>query len=203
MDVLHLQAALSRAGYDPGAQDGIAGPRTWAALFGYMARRDLGDRGAALGRGAAAHFVAYGIDSAMRVAHFVAQAAHETEGFLTLREIWGPTPAQRGYEGRADLGNVKAGDGYLFRGRGIFQLTGRANYARYGQKLGLDLVNHPELAEQPDIAVLTACAYWQEHGLSVLADADDVVAITRRINGGTNGLAEREALLVRAKAVLL
>jgi putative chitinase len=203
MDVLQLQARLAARGFDPGAQDGTLGPRTYAALFGYVAGRALAYTGLALGQAAAAHFGAYGIDTPLRLAHFLAQAAHETGSFHFFREIWGPTPAQRGYEGRADLGNTHAGDGSYFRGRGIFQITGRANYATYGARLGLDLVHHPELAEDPAISVVIACAYWLAHDLNVLADADNVVAITRAINGGANGLSDRAEMLVRAKAVLL
>jgi putative chitinase len=197
-----VQAKLSHAGYDPGPQDGALGRKTYAALFSYMARRPLGDRGAALGKGASAHFAAFDITTPLRIAHWMAQAAHETMGFQYLHELWGPTPAQQRYEGRADLGNVNKGDGYLFRGRGVFQLTGRVNYAVYGKLIGLGLVDHPELAEDPEISVLIACAYWRRKGLNALADADDVKTITRRINGGLNGFEERKAALARAKLVL-
>jgi putative chitinase len=197
-----LQAKLSHAGYDPGAQDGALGPKTYAALFSYMARRPLGDRGKALGKGASAHFSAFDITTPLRIAHWMAQATHETGGFKNLRELWGPTPAQQGYEGRADLGNVQKGDGFLYRGRGVFELTGRANYADYGRLIGLGLVDHPELAEDPEISVLIACAYWKRKGLNGLADADDVETITRRINGGLNGFENRKQMLARAKLVL-
>lgn len=200
-----LQARLQAAGCNPGSVDGVDGPGTYAALFAWMAQGARAGIGRAqdLGRSAAAAFPLRGIDTPRRIAHFLAQAAHETMGFVYLREIWGPTPAQQRYEGRADLGNTQPGDGKRFLGRGIFQLTGRANYARYGAKLGLDLTAHPELAEEPGAAVLTACLYWQDHGLSRLADADDAQGITRRINGGVNGLADRLARLERAKRVLL
>ncbi|MFO0992543.1 MAG: hypothetical protein U1E67_11510 [Hyphomicrobiales bacterium] len=89
------------------------------------------------------------IDTPLRLAHFLAQAAHESDGFKTLHEYWGPTPAQKRYEGRKDLGNVKRGDGKRYMGRGIFQLTGRANYRRIGAKLGLPLEATPELAAAP------------------------------------------------------
>jgi putative chitinase len=197
-----LQSKLSHAGFDPGPQDGALGPATYRALFNYMAGHDLGDRGKALGKGASGHFAAFDITTPLRIAHFMAQAAHETMRFVYLHELWGPTPAQARYEGRADLGNVNKGDGFLYRGRGVFQLTGRANYLDYGKLVGLSLVDHPELAEDPEISVLIACAYWKRHGLNQLADADDIVAITHRINGGENGLASRRELLARAKAVL-
>jgi putative chitinase len=198
-----LQARLAHAGYDPGPQDGIIGGETYSALFGYMARRDLDDRGRALGKGAAAHFPPHEIVTPLRIAHFMAQAAHETAQFHYLHELWGPTPEQARYEGRRDLGNTVKGDGYLYRGRGIFQLTGRGNYADYSKAVNLDLVAHPEFAEDPEISVLIACAYWKRHGLNDLADADDIERITRKINGGLNGFEDRKAMLARAKAVLL
>jgi putative chitinase len=198
-----LQGKLSHAGYDPGSMDGALGPKTYAALFSYMARRALGDRGAALGKGAVAHFAAFDITTPLRIAHWMAQATHETGGFRNLHELWGPTEDQKGYEGASRLGNTVKGDGYLYRGRGVFQLTGRGNYIKYGKLIGRNLVDHPELAEDPEVSVLIACAYWKGHGLNDLADADDVESITRRINGGLNGFKERKEALARAKLVLL
>jgi putative chitinase len=135
----------------------------------------------------------YGITTPLRLAHFWAQASHECHGFRTMFEYWGPTAAQTRYEGRKDLGNIQPGDGYRFRGRGIFQLTGRANYAEMGKKLNLDLVNDPDKASDPETALRIACEYWKSRGLNALADKNDIVAITKRINGGTNGLADRRA----------
>jgi putative chitinase len=143
-----------------------------------------------------------GVTTPLRLAHFIAQAAHETAGFKTLTEYWGPTPAQKRYEGRADLGNVKRGDGKRYMGRGIFQITGRANYKTIGAKLGLDLEGNPALAADPEVSVKTACEYWRSRGMNRLADADDMRAVTKRINGGYNGLADREAYLAKAKATL-
>lgn len=85
-------------------------------------------------------------------AYVLATAYHETGNFRWLREIWGPTPAQMRYEGRADLGNTVAGDGRRFMGRGYVQITGRRNYADWGKRLGLDLTDRPDMAEEPDIA---------------------------------------------------
>jgi len=203
MDVKALQRALLAAGYDPGPIDGGLGKRTYAALLRLAAGRQLGALGLALGEALAGEAVAAGLTTSLRLAHFLAQASHETLGFRYLSEIWGPTPAQKRYEGRADLGNTQPGDGSLFRGRGIFQLTGRANYARYGALIGIDLVANPVRAAEPAIAVQTATEYWKDGGLNALADRDDVRAITKRINGGFNGLAERTAILNRVKAVLL
>jgi putative chitinase len=148
-------------------------------------------------------FEKYEINTPLRRCHFWAQAAHESGGFKYLTEIWGPTPAQAKYEGRKNLGNTQDGDGYLFRGRGIFQLTGRANYADMSKRIGRDLVINPELAAKPDVALLIACEYWKSRKLNALADADDVLAITKKINGGTNGLEDRRVNLARAKALWL
>ena len=112
------------------------------------------------------------------------------------------TPAQTRYEGRRDLGNTIKGDGKRFMGRGIFQLTGRANYVKYSAILGVDMVANPALAETAEIAVRVACEYWKSRGLNALADANDLKGITKRINGGFNGLADRQRYLARAKQVL-
>lgn len=125
-----------------------------------------------------------GIDTPAREAEFLAQACLETDYFKTLREYWGPTKAQSGYEGRKDLGNVVAGDGKKFMGRGIFQCTGRDNYARYGKRLGLDLLKEPELAARPDISVRIAVMYWNDKGLNAYADRGETAAISRAINRG-------------------
>lgn len=85
-------------------------------------------------------------------AYVLGTAWHETGAFKYMREIWGPTPAQKRYEGRADLGNVVKGDGKKFMGRGFVQITGRRNYTDWGKRLGLDLLKEPQLAEQPEIA---------------------------------------------------
>jgi len=190
-----LQAALGVVA------DGIIGANTLRALFArFGANPSLAGP---LGRAGARDMLEAGIlETPLRLAHFVAQAAHETGGFRLMRELWGPTPAQRGYEGRRDLGNTQAGDGFRYRGRGIFQLTGRANYRDIGDALGLPLEAQPELAEQPGPAMATACRFWTTRRLNALADADDVRGVTRRINGGFNGLAERIALLAKAKGLM-
>lgn len=144
----------------------------------------------------------YQIVGNKRVAAFIAQIGHESGQLVYVREIWGPTPAQAKYEGRKDLGNTVAGDGFKYRGRGLIQITGRANYAACGEALGLDLINHPELLEQPQYACLSAAWFWATNGLNTLADADKFEAITRRINGGLNGQADRLKLWSKATAVL-
>ena len=146
------------------------------------------------------------IDNLPRAAAFLAQLAHESGEFRWMQELWGPTPPQKRYEPDTplarDLGNTRKGDGALYKGRGPIQITGRANYARYGQLLGVDLVGKPELAAQPEHGFAIAGAYWDKNGLNALADAGDFKAVTRRINGGYNGLADREAYYRRAKQVL-
>ena len=138
-----------------------------------------------------------------RVAAFIAQIGHESGQLIYVREIWGPTPAQARYEGRKDLGNTFAGDGFKYRGRGLIQITGRANYAECGEALGLDLINHPELLEQPQHACMSAAWFWASRGLSTLADAGKFDTITRRINGGQNGATDRQALYDKALKVLV
>lgn len=134
-----------------------------------------------------------------KVPEFLAQTAHESEGFLYPREIWGPTPEQARYEGRADLGNTEQGDGSRFRGRGLIQITGRANYTACGLALALPLLEAPELLEHPEVACRSAGWFWKERGLDKI---DDFEKMTRRINGGLNGLVDRYAYLGRAKAAL-
>lgn len=144
----------------------------------------------------------YGIVGKLRVAAFIAQVGHESGQLRYVREIWGPTAQQLGYEGRADLGNTVKGDGSKFRGRGLIQITGRANYAACGEALGLDLTNKPELLEQPQHAAMSAAWFWSTRGLNTLADQKDFAKITRRINGGLTGQDDRLALYDRALKVL-
>ena len=140
------------------------------------------------------------VSTRLRLCHFLAQAAHETDGFRTLEEYGGASYFLR-YEGRQDLGNTQAGDGIRYHGRGIFQLTGRANYRRFGKIIGIDLEAAPERAKEPDISLLIAFAYWSERAISAAADADDVAAVTKLINGGRNGLVERARYLEKAKGI--
>ena len=137
---------------------------------------------------------AFDINSELIIAHFWAQMAHETGGFRWLRELGGPSYFKR-YEGRKDLGNTKPGDGIKYFGRGIIHLTGKANYEIYSHKISMDLVNEPELAEKPDIAMLIALHYWKDRGINAKAAKDDLKAVTRAINGGLNGLTDRERYL--------
>ncbi|WP_409498574.1 glycoside hydrolase family 19 protein [Pseudomonas fragi] len=144
----------------------------------------------------------YQIVGTQRIAAFIAQIGHESGQLKYVKETWGPTAAQARYEGRKDLGNTVAGDGSKYRGRGLIQITGRANYMACGEGLSLNLINHPELLERPQHACMSAAWFWATRGLNTLADADQFDRITRRINGGQNGAADRQALYARALKVL-
>jgi predicted chitinase len=121
-------------------------------------------------------------------AMFLAQMAHESGNFRYDEEI----ASGQAYEGRSDLGNTQPGDGVRYKGRGYIQLTGRANYRDYGNRLGVDLENNPDLAKDPNIAADIAIAYWQQRVDRNAARAGDVRTVTRNINGGLNGLADRQ-----------
>lgn len=139
------------------------------------------------------------IDTPRRVAAFLSQLAHEAGEFRWLREIWGPTPQQKRYEppGKLSerLGNTEPGDGKRFLGRGLIQLTGRANYRDCSKALFPDdpelLLHRPELLEQPTQACRSAAWFWWSRGLNRYADSNDYTTLTKRINGGTNGLDQR------------
>ena len=132
------------------------------------------------------------------LAQFLAQVMHESGGLRYVREIWGPTKAQLGYEGRADLGNVKPGDGKRFMGRDVLQITGRANYRAltkwvrdtFGAKV--DFEAKPELLESPEWLGIGAIWYFlTRKGLIDYARAGNIEMVTRRVNGGLNGYQDR------------
>lgn len=104
--------------------------------------------------------------------------------------------------GRANLGNVSEGDGWRYRGRGWKMTTGRRNYGEVARATGLGVLTRPELLEEPDTAVRAGAIFWAMHGCNELADRDDIVGLTRRVNGGANGLDQRRAALARAKRFL-
>lgn len=135
-------------------------------------------------------------------AAFLAQIGYESGNLRWTVELWGPTEAQTRYEGRVDLGNLKPGDGFTFRGRGLIQTTGRANYARAGNALGVDLEACPDLLATPAMAARSAGCFWQAHNLNPIADAGEFERLTRKINGGLNGYAAREQLWSFAKTAL-
>jgi len=207
--------------------DGDAGPKTWAAL---LAR--VGAVGNPLQLQIGAAFVKYasdgGLTTPLRIAHCLAQSSVETAGFTQLTEnlnyraetivrtwpsrfptVASATPfahnpealANKVYGGR--FGNVRPGDGWFYRGRGTKQTTFHDNYAEVERVTGLPVLATPDLLGEADAGTRAGCIYWHERNCNALADADDIGAVTRRVNGGLNGLPERRAALARAKAVLL
>lgn len=140
----------------------------------------------------------YEISTRLRIAHFLGQTCHESAGFRTTEEF----ASGENYEGRADLGNNRPGDGVRYKGRGLLQLTGRANYRTFGELLGVDLENKPERAAEPVLSLKIACEFWKKKHLNQFCDADDIVELTRRINGGKNGLPERRLFTSKAKAAV-
>ena len=146
----------------------------------------------------AATLESYDITNRLRIAHFLGQTCEESAGYRTTEEF----ASGKEYEGRADLGNTQKGDGPRYKGRGLLQLTGRANYADYGKALGVDLVNNPTLAAQPALSLKIACEYWKRHNINADCDRDDVQAVTRKVNGGLNGLSDRIAFTQKAKAAV-
>jgi putative chitinase len=144
----------------------------------------------------------YAVNTPKRQAAFLAQIGHESDGLFYSEEIWGPTEAQSGYEGRADLGNTQEGDGYTFRGRSPIQITGRANYQKVSDALSHDFVADPDDLATPSWGSMAAAWFWNTHGLNELADADQFTKITQVINGGQNGSADRMSRWIEAKQVL-
>lgn len=138
------------------------------------------------------------INSPIRQAAFIAQIAHESGELRYVEEI----ASGIAYEYRKDLGNTQPGDGMKFKGRGLIQITGRNNYHECGKALGVDLITNPELLETNDLACRSAAWFWASRGLNDLADKGDYIRICRRINGGLNGLKERQAYYVKAMLYL-
>jgi putative chitinase len=145
---------------------------------------------------------AYDITTTPRVCAFLAQTGTESEGFAYAREIWGPTPAQERYQGRADLGNTHPGDGLRFLGRGLIMITGRDNYELVSTDLGHDFIASPQDLALPKWAALSAAWYWDSKQLNPLADAEEFTQITYRINGGQNAAADRMRRYQLAQATL-
>lgn len=192
MDVRKLQTTLGVTA------DNIPGIGTYTALF-----RKCGasaDRAPDLAVCANRYFAEYAVmDSALRVAHFMGQLIHESGSFRYMEEI----ASGAAYEGRADLGNTQLGDGVRYKGRGPIQITGRANYRYFGRAIGIDIESNPTIAAVPSVGLHLALEYWKDRGLNPLADRDDVEGITRKINGGTNGIDDRKAQLAKLKGWML
>lgn len=164
-----------------------------------------------------------------RQASFLAQIAHESGQLNRMTEnliysaprmmvIWpkrfptlastegyaqnAPALANKVYGGRMGNGTEATGEGWRYRGRGLLQLTGKDNYRNCGAAVGYDLVAHPEFMDSPMLAALSAAWFWKSNGLNELADKGDQTLVTRRVNGGTHGLAQRLAMFEVAKRVL-
>jgi len=142
--------------------------------------------------------IKYGIDTTRRAAAFLAQIAHESGSLKYVEEI----ASGEAYEGRADLGNTQLGDGKRFKGRGLIQITGRATYKELSAELGYDFIAHPEDLEKPGPAAYSAAWFWDSRHLNRLADIDAFDKITRRINGGLNGIEDRRKHWRQCAAVL-
>lgn len=152
-----------------------------------------------------------GLDRPHRLAHYIAQLAHESARFRYDKELWGPTPAQKRYDTRTDLGNTAArdGDGYLYRGRGPIQVTGKANYGEFTVWARQRFEKAPDFIAEPDKLLTdpwegaSPIWYWDTRNLNRYADDNNIEQITKRINGGLNGYADRLALYTRSALVLL
>ena len=140
----------------------------------------------------------FDIDNPLRECAFIAQVAHESGGFHYVEEI----ATGDAYEGRSDLGNTHPGDGRRFKGRGLIQITGRHNYEQCGKALGVDLVSNPNKLEDEALACRSAAWFWKSRGLNELADKQNFLLITKKINGGTNGYKDRCKYYERALDVL-
>ena len=149
--------------------------------------------------------IPFGITSPKRMVHYLAQVFHESGELKYVEEI----ASGQQYEGRKDLGNTQPGDGRLFKGRGFIQLTGRANYTAFGKcdVVTQDVIARPELVAEFPLNQMASMWFWQTNGLNEIADKDDggkmgediVTRITKRVNGGTNGLSQRKYYYRRFK----
>ena len=153
--------------------------------------------------------VGAGLERPHRLAMYLGQLSHESAGWRHDREIWGPTAAQKRYEGRADLGNTQPGDGSRFRGRGPIQITGRANYAEFTawarkmDRKAPDFTVTPDAVNTDPWEGLGPIWYWDTRNINTMADRGDYETVTRRINGGLNGYADRQQRYARAALVLM
>lgn len=154
------------------------------------------------------------LNTVARVSAFLGQIGHESGCLRWMSELWGPTEAQMRYEPpgalATRLGNIRRGDGSFYRGHGCIQTTGRHNHARVRDRLRErmgdkvpDFEACPQALAQPLWAALSAADYWLDRDCNTLADAGDMLGLTKRINGGTNGLADRLAITAQARAACI
>lgn len=144
----------------------------------------------------------YQINTPLRIAHFLAQVGHESLSLVYTEEL----ASGEAYEDRKDLGNTEPGDGKRFKGRGLIQLTGRANYETYSNEACLAIMEEGKqslLSQLPAYALDVSLWFWKKNNLNSKADIDDIRAITKRVNGGYNGLDDRQNYLCRAKFFLI
>lgn len=141
----------------------------------------------------------YKVNNVLRIASYLAQVGHESGRLKYLEEI---ASGQR-YEGRYDLGNTEEGDGKRFKGRGLIQVTGRANYTAFSKWSEIDVVSEPTRLTEPRLAVLSSMWFWDAHDLNAYADKDDLKGQTRVINGGYNGYEDRWHLFTTALDMML
>jgi len=168
-------------------------------------------------------FPEFGIDTKQELCHILAQLAHESDSFNAMEEY----ASGKAYEGRRGLGNTRPGDGIKFKGRGPLQVTGRQNYTLMGVKAGepLKFTQKPELLATPEWGIWSACIFWTDRGLLDISNMEDthkisfkrrngdgiseiimlspVEYISRRVNGGVNGLQERIKFYERAKSIIV
>ena len=142
----------------------------------------------------------YEIITPLRLSHFFAQIAHESGNFKYLTELGNKSYFDK-YENRLDLGNTQKGDGYKFRGRGYIQITGRSNYTELSKDTKIDFISNPDILSQEVNAILSALWFWNKKKLNQFADLDDIKTITKKINGGYNGLKERQNYLIEYKKI--
>lgn len=138
----------------------------------------------------------FGIDTPLRQAFFLAQIAHESASLSTTSEY----ASGGAYEGRVDLGNTSPGDGVKYKGHGLIQTTGKTNHFRVADYFGVPHEGIVVWLQTPEGSARSAGLFWRDHGLNQSADANDIRANTRVINGGYNGLNERDRRLAEAKA---
>lgn len=222
-----VQLRLRAKGYVV-SLDGVIGAETYTALLAAVGKVPLVQMHRDLGKAAAVHFPAAGITTPLRLAHCLAQSSVETAGFTRLTEnlnytaeriraVWPsrfPTVAsaqpfarnpealaEKVYGGR--FGNLSDGDGWKYRGRGTKQTTFRDNYAEVQLVTGLNVLADPDQLADPDKGLRAGCVYWEAKGCNAIADRDDIDALTKRVNGGLNGIVDRKAALARAKSILM
>ena len=199
----NTQRNLISAGYEIAA-DGVLGPQTFACLLARtgLHRLDQLPLSGPLGAALYTWTPTADIITPLRLQHFLAQTACETAAFTRLKESDGGNPHYFDrYEGDKELGNTHPGDGAKYCGRGLLDDTGRWNYQHIHDLTGIDCVNHPEFLEVPNLAVRAACIFWKSRNINAAADDNDLPRVTKLVNGGLNGLSDRQTFFTRLKVI--